>query len=109
MTWLNKTEEHKKKVPRGEKCWHWKGGKTLNKIAHTIEWRKWRKAVFERDNYTCQECGQVGGRLNAHHIKEVLSYPKLVFNIDNGRTLCFDCHKKTDNWGIKAVWKQRFA
>lgn len=106
ITFMNKTEYHRLKAVRGERCWNWKGG--VNKKVHrTPEFIEWRKKVFDRDNYTCQECGQVGGRLNAHHIKEVINYPSLIFDIDNGKTLCFSCHKKTHNWGIKAVWINR--
>ena len=55
---------------------------------------EWRKAVFERDNYTCQSCGKHGGTLNAHHIKPYAKYEKLRTDIDNGTTLCLDCHRK---------------
>jgi len=56
--------------------------------------RIWRKAVFERDNYTCQICGQVGGDLNAHHIKSFKNYKSLRYVNNNGITLCEECHKK---------------
>lgn len=58
------------------------------------EYSKWRKAVYERDNYTCQECGKRGGELNAHHIKPYAKYPKLIYDVDNGITLCEKCHKE---------------
>ncbi len=55
---------------------------------------KWRTAVFERDYYTCQECGTVGGTLNAHHILPYRDYKDVDISLDvqNGITLCEDCH-----------------
>ena len=58
------------------------------------EYKNWRMRVFERDNFKCQVCGKVGGELNAHHIKEFSEYPELRFEVDNGITLCVNCHKK---------------
>lgn len=59
----------------------------------SLEYRLWRKAVFERDKYTCQKCGQIGGYLHAHHIKPYSLFPKLRVDMKNGITLCTDCHK----------------
>lgn len=89
------------RAPKGEKNPHWKGGITpINRlIRNSIENKLWRKAVFERDKYTCVWCGQVSGRLNADHIKPFALYPELRFAIDNGRTLCLSCHIKTDTYG----------
>jgi len=88
---------------RGENHWNWNGGNTKErtKIWHSIEYKLWREAVFERDNYTCIWCGQKGGQLNVDHIKPFAYYPELRFAIDNGRTLCIDCHKTTDTYGTK--------
>jgi len=49
--------------------------------------------VFERDEHTCQDCGQRGGKLNAHHIKSYIDHVELRLDVDNGITLCCDCHK----------------
>lgn len=59
------------------------------------ELKVWRKSVFERDHFTCQDCGKVGGYLNAHHVKSWAKYPDLRFELTNGITLCeTPCHKK---------------
>lgn len=86
---------------RGDKHWNWKGGiKPLNEtIRHSIEYKLWRTAVFERDNYQCIWGGKEhGSKLCADHIKQFAFYPELRFAIDNGRTLCVDCHKTTDTY-----------
>ena len=77
----------------------WSGGSGTKRhqIMGRVEYRLWRIAVFERDNYTCICCGERGVKLNADHIKSWKDYPELRFAIDNGRTLCEDCHKKRHN------------
>ena len=83
----------------------WKGGVTPQHvlIRTSAKYAQWRTSVFKRDNYTCIWCGQHGGHLEADHIKEFSVYPDLVFDLNNGRTLCIPCHKKTENYGSKAV------
>lgn len=71
----------------------------------SARYRTWRKAVFERDDYTCQGegCGSRGGELNADHIKPFSTHPELRFKVSNGRTLCVPCHKKTPTYGRNAL------
>ena len=64
-------------------------------IRVSIEFREWRQSVFARDNFTCRECGIRGGDLESHHIKSFAQYPELRFEVDNGLTLCVDCHRET--------------
>ena len=75
-------------------CWYTKSRFHDRDIRNSKEYQEWRTAVFERDNYTCQKCNKKGGGLNAHHIKPFAKYPDLRFEIDNGITLCEECHKK---------------
>ncbi len=87
---------------RGDKNPNWKGGTygtERHRIMGTVEYKNWRKAVFERDAYTCQNCHRKGGRLQADHILPYCKFPKEIFNVDNGKTLCFKCHKNTETWG----------
>lgn len=58
------------------------------------EYHKWRINVYKRDKYTCRICGQIGGKLNAHHKKSYIKYPEIALDINNGITLCKECHKK---------------
>lgn len=90
----------------GEEHYNWKGGITpeTKKIRNSFEYKQWRSKVFERDNYTCLECGIKNGSgktviLNADHIKPFALFPNLRFEILNGRTLCESCHKNTQTYG----------
>ena len=83
----------------GENSPAWKGGISRNykRGYYSKEYKNWRKSVFERDCFTCQECGEIG-YITAHHIKSFAKYPELRYDVDNGVTLCEKCHSKTDNY-----------
>lgn len=76
---------------------NWKGG--ITPINHAIRtstrMKEWRIACLKRDNYTCQDCGARGVRLEVDHIKQFAYHPELRFELSNGKTLCKPCHKKT--------------
>ena len=65
----------------------------LNHLRKTPEWKSWREQVFQRDDYTCQLCGEKGIELHPHHIKQKCDFPDLIFEVANGITLCRDCHR----------------
>lgn len=89
---------------KGSVPWNKGQGKSSywKRIKASKEWKEMRRIVFERDNYTCQICGQRGGELNPDHIKPKTVFPELVFDVTNVRTLCRKCHRKTDTYGYKA-------
>jgi hypothetical protein len=56
------------------------------------EYREWVDKVFAQDNYTCQKCDSRGVHLNAHHKDGWHWCEERRFDVDNGATLCVDCH-----------------
>lgn len=107
------SEETKKKIgdanrgkvlPRRELHFNWKGGLTEENllIRGSCEYKEWRKSIFERDNFTCQKCFLVGGKIEAHHIINFSKNKELRININNGITFCKHCHKDFHKqYGIK--------
>lgn len=129
-TTLGKTWTIKHRIERpnqkGENNHFWKGGKTKisQQIKNLVEYKMWRMSIFKRDFFTCQHCGAKNRKgekyiFDADHIypfskilddynitsiEEAISCKKL-WDIENGRTLCRDCHKKTETWGINQYTK----
>lgn len=90
-------------------------------IRNLSEMHFWRILVFEKDYYECQDCGLKGSPIEAHHeksfalildefleqynqfspIEDKETLTRLAMNykpfwdINNGKTLCVDCHSKT--------------
>lgn len=81
----------------GENHYNWKGGLSSehSRIRSSGKYLNWRKAVFERDNYTCQCCGDNQTTLNAHHIENFSEKEDKRFDVENGITLCENCHGMT--------------
>lgn len=102
---------------RGENSPVFMGEKAKSLLRHRImelpEYVAWRKAIFARDNFTCVICSKRGGDLEADHFPEayweirdrlgITSAQdardcKDFWDISSGRTLCLECHRKTDNY-----------
>ena len=114
---------------RGENSHLWQGGITplVRLIRNLVEYRQWQRKIFERDNYTCQQCFQVGGYLEVHHrtsfrilfneflkkynqfspIEEIEILARLArthdpfLDVSNGEILCENCHKQTANYASR--------
>ena len=93
------SEEGYRKVSEkmmGENNPRWKGGisSESDKARHNFEMGLWRRAVLERDNFTCQKYGTKGGKLNVHHINNFSEFIELRTSIENGITLSEKAHKE---------------
>jgi hypothetical protein len=93
------SKKHKENLSlrfKGEKSYRWKGGITSinRRIKSSGAWKDWRKQVFERDNYECVCCGISGLKieLHPHHIIPISIDRTQSFNVNNGLTLCKECH-----------------
>jgi len=74
-------------------------------LSRTGLWRQWRKMVFIRDGHRCIKCGSKEN-LEADHIIPVARLIiegriDEIFMVENGRTLCSECHKMTPTWGYR--------
>lgn len=99
---------------RGPNNPNWKGGVSVDspKFRQSSEYKTWRKAVIERDGYKCVVCGarNIDGKRVVFHVDHIFpfsTHPEKRLDMDNGRTLCFDCHKKTDTYGYTDYFKSK--
>lgn len=97
----------------GKLAVNWQGGKTpiLDRIRKSTEYKKWRKSVLERDEYTCHNCGikkRIGMRV--HHKYQFSIFPEIRMSEKNGITLCKECHKEVHkkNKPLEKIFKNIF-
>jgi len=64
---------------------------TNRPTGHTAEYKRWVRAVTERDR-ECVRCGRSDIEMHAHHKQPWAFHPELRFDISNGELLCVDCH-----------------
>lgn len=76
----------------GENHWNWKSDRSQLKRQDrkdNPDYKRWRQAVWERDNYRCCiNTGSCHGKIQAHHIYRFSDYPTLRYVVDNGITVC---------------------
>lgn len=106
----------------------WKGGKTdLQRLVRSLpEYATWRFNVFQRDNFTCTLCGckKCAGQKICIQCDHIYPFSKILddycikttdealncealWDLNNGRTLCKECHKKTPTWGCNLNKKNK--
>ncbi|MCK9279263.1 MAG: HNH endonuclease [Melioribacteraceae bacterium] len=90
--------EIKENIVRGEKHPRWKGGITprIELLRSSKEYRKWKKEVLTRDNFSCKmpDCNKKTDKMNVHYIIPIYMDDTKIFEVDNGITLCQECHRK---------------
>lgn len=81
---------------RGENSWNWKGG---YEPYYGPDWAEQRCKALERDNYTCQICGNAEieeRELGAHHIAPFREFGRKRYkeanHLSNLLTVCNSCH-----------------
>ena len=90
---------------RGENHPSWKGGISMenDKLRRSRIFKEWREKVYKRDNFMCRDCNLKKRDLHPHHIKSFSEFPDYRFDVDNGITLCADCHRMRHREDAK-VW-----
>lgn len=92
---------YNKELLSGENNWNWNPNLTSEERAAKRgypAYERWRTYVFERDNYTCQICGEIGIALEAHHLYSYTAYPEYQLDVENGLTMCVDDHVNFHAW-----------
>jgi hypothetical protein len=95
--------------------------KELIKIRGCYSYKQWRIKILSRDLYTCQVCGTKEGKIQIDHypkefrtiiaennintLEEAMTCSEL-WDINNGRAICYNCHIKKHPWVVKAYLKQ---
>ena len=99
----DETRARMSEAQQGERSNTWKGGfsRAYRRGYRSEQYKRWRSAVFERDDYTCRECGARGSYITAHHIVPWVQSSELRYEVDNGITLCEPCHAKRDNYYVR--------
>lgn len=64
------------------------------------EYKSWSEKVKRRDKKTCQICSGTE-KLHAHHILSWKDHHEKRFDVDNGVTLCQECHMSVHHQGLK--------
>lgn len=93
---------------KGERSGNWKGGisSLYFSIRSSDKYKLWRSEIYQRDRWACQTCGgkrdiemhhiiNFAGIIEKYKIRSLEEAEKcnLLWDLNNGVTLCKDCHK----------------
>ncbi|MHA1280290.1 MAG: HNH endonuclease [Candidatus Helarchaeota archaeon] len=95
--WLGKKRLKMRKAIKSEWCEY------RRQLRERTEYKLWRRAVFNRDNYTCILCGKKDKTIQADHIIPARLRGDLILNVKNGQTLCKECHRKKTRIDMKKI------
>lgn len=116
-------EKIKLKLPRGELHFRYKKPEDRienlnNQIRNCQKSKEWKFFILKRDNFTCQLCfkkrsnivkihvdhikpfSQIKTENNINSLEEAINCSEL-WDTNNGRVLCVECHKNTETYGYK--------
>jgi 5-methylcytosine-specific restriction endonuclease McrA len=65
--------------------------------------QKFRDVCLKRDNYRCRVCGlkpEFDEFLDVHHITDRTEMPNGGYVLENGISLCSECHMKAERYHI---------
>ena len=100
-----------RKIPSGENHPNWNPNKTKEErlLGRSLPGiAKWKKSVKNRDQYTCQKCG-FKEYLCVHHKNNFNDFKEQRIDVDNGATLCVDCHHLFHKlYGNRHTTKEQF-
>lgn len=107
----------KKRNQRCHQCWKeqdhsrensatWKGGlvSEISRERKSKRYNLWRDSIYSRDNYTCVCCHKRGVPICAHHINSFARFQDMRYDLDNGVTLCENCHSPYSENGFHKIY-----
>jgi hypothetical protein len=106
-----KHDEWKHNKPKGQDSPHWNSD-IIDRNSRRLDYeaKDWAIRIKERDKYKCLVCGKSpSGELTSHHLYSYNDYIDLRYDIDNGITLCEQCHYSFHKkYGFKKNTKEQF-
>lgn len=81
-----------------------KRGKPMKRVSKSFastydQTINWYEAVLERDNHQCKVCGKSTND-PPHHVWPKSTHGFWRFILENGVTLCLDCHRRVHDYKI---------